>query len=386
MGKLHFTIQNARKRPLKAVLSKFKESDIRPNIEVSDGIRPALPLIPLRYLPVKFQDITTDQWVVIPKGRIVSAITAANAVAEPYSSLLTLEDFHESGEAESGDIQTGIVSQIDNSTAVVLDADQSYYGISRNIVALMVPANGGTIFEVSYDSDDVSAGIPSVVNAGSVVTTSEGYTLPANMPIGVAMYDVYQDIRGANLNYELWKNYGILSEQYIRLPFVDVYELERLDVVAANTFTDSSTGAPTSLSEAKGGYKEVEPRYSFLTYDSSLTGHGLSGMKVKSDIYGNFMAQGSSLTQAVDTQTVGRLLAIDTRHPKDMLETVDTYFDQTLTGTKTAGVPKNLYDFAERTLTGCGISWPSTKDRAIVIRDAIHAGAIGYAYIQIDIK
>ena len=73
-NKLHFTTQNARVRPLKTASSKFLESDVRPNIEVSDGIRPALPLIPFKYLPVKFQDVTTEQWVVIPKGRIVSAI------------------------------------------------------------------------------------------------------------------------------------------------------------------------------------------------------------------------------------------------------------------------------------------------------------------------
>jgi len=384
-NKLNFTAQTARVRPLKAMSSKFAQSDIRPNIEVSDGIRPALPMIPLKYLPVKYQDTTTEQWVVIPKGRIVSGITAANSVAEPYSLHLDLTEYNESGLAESGNIQTGITSQVDNSTAVVLDADNSYYGISRNIIALMAPANGGTTFEVAYVANDATAVVPSVINPGSAVVAAEAYTLPANMPIGVAMYDVYQDIRGANLNYELWKNYGILSEQYIRLPFVDVYELEALGIVSANTFTDCSTGAPAAKSEAKAGYQAVELYYSFLTFDSSVTGHGLSGMKLKSDIYGNFMPQGNSLTQAVNTQTVGRLLAIDTRHPKDLLDTVDTYYDQKMTGTKTAGIPKNLYDFVEKALVGCGAVWGSA-DRAITIRDAIQTGAFGYAYMQIDIK
>lgn len=385
MPKLNFTAQTARVRPLKAMSSKFKESDIRPNIEVSDGIRPALPMIPLRYLPVKYQDITTEQWVVIPKGRIVSGITAANSVAEPYSLHLDITDYNESGLAESGDIQTGLTSQVDNSTAIVLNADNSYYGISRNIIALMSPANGGVAFEVAYVANDVTAVVPSVINTGEAVAVDEGYTLPANMPIGVAMYDVYQDIRGANLNYELWKNYGILAEQYIKVPFADIYELEKLGLVNANLFTNCSTGAPLIKSEAKAGYAAVELKYSFLTFDSSVTGHGLSGMKVKPDIYGNYAPQGNSLTQAVNTQTVGRLLAIDTRHPKDLLDTVDTYFDQKMTGTKTAGVPKNLYDFVETALVGMSAVWGST-DRAITIRDAIQTGAFGYAYIQIDIK
>jgi len=384
-NKLHFTTQSARHRTLKAASSKFAESDIRPNIEVSDGIRPALPMIPFRYLPVKFQDVTTEQWVVIPKGRIVSAITAANAVAEPYSDHLNMENFNESGQFESGYMQTGLQSAID-STAIKLDSDQSYYGISRNIIALMAPANGGTAFEVAYVANDVTAVVPSVINGGSAVAAAEAYTLPANMPIGVAMYDVYQDIRGANLNYELWKNYGILAEQFIKVPFCDIYELERLAQVAVNTFTDCSTGAPAILTEAKDGYKAVELRYSFLTFDSSVTGHGIAGMKVKPDIYGNYAPQGNSLTQAVTTQTVGRLLSIDTRHPKDLLETVDTYYDQKMTGTKTAGIPKNLYDFVERALNGCAITWPSNKDRAILIKEAINNGAFGYAYIQIDIK
>lgn len=385
-NKLHFTTQTARVRPLKVASSKFLESDIRPNIEVSDGIRPALPMIPFKYLPVKFQDVTTEQWVVIPKGRIVSAITAANAVAEPYSAPLDMENYNESGLYESGFLQTGITSQVDLTTAVRLDADQSYYGISRNIIALMAPANGGSAFEVTYAANDVTAVVPSVINPGSAVAADEAYTLPANMPIGVAMYDVYQDIRGANLNYELWKNYGILAEQFIRIPFVDIFELEKLDLVAANTFTDCTTGAPAALSEAKAGYTAVEPYYSFLTFDSSVTSHGLAGMKVKPDIYGNYAPQGNSLTQAVNTQTVGRILSIDTRHPKDLLETVDTYYDQKMTGTKTAGIPKNLYDFVERALTGCSVSWPTSRDRALIIKEAINNGAFGYAYIQIDIK
>lgn len=381
MAKLTFSAQSGRKRPIKPVSSKYVDSKIRPNIEVSDGIRPALPLIPLRYLPVKFQDVSTEQWVVVPKGRIVSAIMATNTIAEPYSEHLEI------GHA-SGDIQTGYKSQLDNSTALSLGSDTSYYGISRDILGLLVPANGGTTFEVAYDADDVSANVPSVVNAGSAVTTSEAYTLPANMPIGVAMYDVYQDIRGAHLNYDLWKNYGVLAEQVIKLPFVDVYELEALSEVSADSFTQLSGAneAPSAISEAKGGYTGVEKYYSFLTFNTSQTGHGLAGALVKSDIFGNFMMQSASLSANRSTQTVGRLIGIDTRHPKDLLETVDTYWDQFQTGTKTAGVPENLYDFAEKLFTGCGITWPSTKDKAIYIRDAIQAGAIGYAHIQISLR
>jgi len=381
MAKLTFSAQSGRKRPIKPVSSKYLESKIRPNIEVSDGIRPALPLIPLRYLPVKFQDVTTEQWVVIPKGRIVSAVMATNSINEPSSEHLEI------GHA-SGDIQTGYASELDGSTALSLGADTSYYGISRNILGLMVPANGGAVFEVTYDADDVSANVPSVVNTGSPVAAAEGYTLPANMPIGIAMYDVYQDIRGAHLNYELWKNYGVLAEHVIKLPFVDVYELEALSEVSANSFTNLSgaNDAPLAIAEAAGGYEAVEKYYSFLTFNTSQTGHGLAGSLVKSDVFGNFAMQGASLAESRNTQTVGRLIGIDTRHPKDLLETVDTYWDQFQTGTKTAGVPENLYDFADKIFTGCGITWPSDKDKAIYIRDAIQAGAIGYAHIQISLR
>jgi len=479
MAKLNFTAQTARRRPIKPMPDKYKESPIRPNIEVSDGIRPAFPLIPLRYLDVKFKDIATEQWVVIPKGRIVSAVTVQNdVIGEPlmlgskvavvgeslgtgdgvavnFSGTLAntpviagsvkvtdgTETFSDDGAGNltgsaggsgtinystgaisvtfnaapangagitvdyqykpQSNIYVGVVDQIDNTTALYIGADGSYYGYTRDIMGLLVPANGGTARVITYDADDVAALVPDASGAKAVVAVGETYTIPANAPIGVAMYDIYQDIRGAFLNYELYKSYGILAEQFIRIPFVDFGLLRALgtnvkfvDEDAGSTKSGYKVGAATMDATNDAGYIAVEKKYSFLYFDSEQNAvAGLSGQLLQSDLFGNWVPAGAdvansnniSLNANRTAQTVGRLLGVDTRFPKDLLETVEVPYGHRVAGTGTEGLPESLFNFINDVLTAGGYSFNGV-DAAKAAKELVQEGAFGFAYIQLTAR
>ena len=488
MAKINFT-NNAgpsTDRKMQSTPAKYRESKGRPNISQSDGIRPAFPLMPFAHLPVSFTDVTTTDAVVIPKGRIVSAITS-------------------NGGVDAGGDMDGSV----------------YYGVGKGIMGLMVPANGG----------DARA-ITSPVDAATK-------TISANAPIGIVEHDVYQDINGDNLNYDMRnKNWGVLSQQLIKIPAVDTFEFDKFtgevsgflpvdasgtdggqenvagsvaaetvqfnaaagttatfnaatgflassydivsitvdgfiqdatvianssmadsgaisivgaegcsdaagtteaacvllgvcsggsatgneateaecDAVAGTTWTaetwgaltgnpvnrtvsatytydfdNAGTGAPAAALSGSMGYTECEKKFSFLTYNSEA-GEGLAGMPVAPDFYGNFK-EGAATK---DAQTVGLLMGIDYRFGKDMLDTVQSKWEDdaefATAGTRTKGIPQFLYDFAYAALNGYVMKktstwdavWPG-KDAAVVIKDAVDAGVFGEAWIQVNI-
>mgnify|MGYP003148150747 FL=1 len=464
MAKINFT-NNAgpsTTRKMQSTPAKYRESKGRPNISQSDGIRPAFPLMPFAHLPVSFTDVTTTDAVVIPKGRIVSAITS-------------------NGGVDAGGDMDGSV----------------YYGVGKGIMGLMVPANGGAARDVTSPVD---------------AATKE---IAANSPIGIVEHDVYQDINGDNLNYDMRnKNWGVLSQQLIKIPAVDTYEFDKftgevsgfvpvtatgtegtqenvagsvaaetvafnaaagstaaftpatgylagsfdivsitvdgfiqdatvianstmndtgdIDIVGAEGCSDAAgtteaictdadgingtwaaltgnpvnrtvsatytydldnvgTAAPTAALTGSMGYTECEKKFSFLTYNSEA-GEGLAGMPVAPDFYGNFK-EGAATK---DAQTVGLLMGIDYRFGKDMLDTVQSKWEDdaefATAGTRTKGIPQFLYDFAYAALNGYvkkktstwDAVWPG-KDAAVVIKDAVDAGVFGEAWIQVNI-
>tara|TARA_Y100000296_G_C5178858_1_gene261989 strand:- start:1110 stop:2408 length:1299 start_codon:yes stop_codon:yes gene_type:complete len=430
-NKLNFSAQGAPARPLKKAPDRYRVSPGRPNISQSDGVRPAFPLMPYTHLPESYQDINTQDWVVIPKGRIVSAITSNN------------ED---------------------------LGDGTDYYGVAKGIMGLMVPANGG-----------VARTVTSPVDA----STPE---MPINYPIGVTEHDVYQDMRGENLNYDMRnKNWGLLSRQLIKIPAVDTYEYDivmgltgtfvpvgsgsseggaenitgtysatidlsnaasvnvaltfatysaaytgaafgsitSITIDAAATVEDTEwsvagngnltfktdesataavvvtfvydlvnvdTAAPTAASDTITdlGYESVEKEYSFYTFNSEA-GEGLAGTLLKSDYYGNFMP-----LAAQNIQYVGRLMGVDYRFGKDLLDTVQTVYEESagsrVAGTGTKGVPQFLYDFAYNAISASLLKksstwageWPSS-DPAEKILEFCNGGVFGEAWIQLDI-
>tara|TARA_Y100000310_G_scaffold334563_1_gene414646 strand:- start:1159 stop:2610 length:1452 start_codon:yes stop_codon:yes gene_type:complete len=480
MAKINFTAGTQKYRKLKRAPKKYSESGGRPNVSMSDGRAPAYPMVPYKYLPVAFQDINTEDWVVIPKGRLVSAVLSSNTAwtstwntgAEAGLGLGDDNAFANNG------------SEVVN-TKIVVDSDGSYHGVSKNIKGLLVPANGGAEQILNYDADDVGT-TPKSAGDG-YVADGDTITMGANAPIGIVEHDVYQDIRGANLNYDMRnKNWGVLAQQFIKLPFVDTAAWASAGVTgvfvdsaadagsgastqvnneAMGDFTENGTNAdgqsqafvlanapssPPVLSGAaveagftadwdgstgftvyapagwaaanpagvvaceadyfyldasspgtsslapsnaaafyagtNGGYKGVYKKNAFLTFDSSYGQQGLAGNLLTSDCFGNWKVQDGGWG-AKTAQTAGRLLGVDTRFTKDLLDTVQNRYEDEaayrVAGTGTFGVPQYLYSFAYDALSGASYS-SGSDDMAKKIKDFCDAGVFGEAWIQLN--
>tara|TARA_Y100000034_G_scaffold129098_1_gene184941 strand:+ start:28152 stop:29525 length:1374 start_codon:yes stop_codon:yes gene_type:complete len=215
MAKINFKAgSGARQRQLKVTPKKYRESRGRQNISQSDGIRPAFPMMPYGSLPVGFEDKTTEDNVVIPKGRIVSALTAAS---------------------DMGD-------------------GTDYYGVPKGILGLMVPCNNAVARAIGaqYESEAECVAGGGTWNAGNDPKCT--LAIPANYPLGVVEHDVYQDIRGLNLNYDMRnKNWGILTSQLIKIPAVDTYSFD--------LFLGEPAGFVAAVAGSEGGGENIAGSY-----------------------------------------------------------------------------------------------------------------------------
>lgn len=372
------TQQDIRTRP-----SKYAKSDLRNwRFEQSEGVRPAEYMGVYKNLPVAFQDVNTEDWCVIPKGRIISAIGAFDST--PASGLVHPSSSGEITVGNAGDYMgTGTGARIN------VNIDTSYFGYDEHIVGLMVPANGGSEYSGFYQADDVTAGTRSP--GGARAAASGSIVLPANAPIGVAFTDIYQDIRGEYINYRMHPDgYHFLTDWYVEIPFVN--------------YADSGTASGCNPSPITANYlshtryRNVNKSFTYLTFDGGTAPK--LGQFVSPTLNGNYQLQsvpsmttasGVSVTTnytAYDmpktTQTVGKLIALDTRMPKDGLDDVLTYPRSGMPGSQTAGMTKNLFDFAYYCLyNGAWGSYGTTAPTVEQVYTAIRAGWFGLARIQL---
>tara|TARA_B100000131_G_scaffold168427_1_gene162751 strand:+ start:1223 stop:2245 length:1023 start_codon:yes stop_codon:yes gene_type:complete len=299
MAKINFTAGGV-SRKLKATPAKYRQSPGRPNISQSDGVRPAFPLMPWKGMNgAGYEDVSTGDQVVIPKGRIVSAITA-------------------------------------NGGADVIGDGSTYYGVGKGVMGLIVPANGGATRDVSAEYNEAGCLAAGLVWDGSDCAT---LTLDANAPIGVVEHDVFMDEADGALNYQSRnKNWGVLSHQLIKVPYVDATAWN-----GKNGLTDDAVDDPDSMGTVGAVYKALEKKYSFMV-SSGKSGKGLAGALIAADNYGNYKE-----VTTVTAQNVGKLMGVDYRFNKDLLDTVQSKWEDDAgyrtAGTGTKGIPQFLYDF-----------------------------------------
>lgn len=268
-------------------------------------------------------------------------------------------------------------------------------------MGLMVPCNGTASGRdiALLSTDDASYPQTSgqcTALGGTWDTATCTITMAANsLPIGIAEHDVYQDIAGTNLNYDMRnKNWGVLSHQLIKLPSVDIN--------AWNAFTSAFTedgdteGSDVPVltnddfikpsNDVKGdSYKACEKKYSFYHFDGSNAGEGEAGSLVVADEYGNhtFGAAGAGV--------VGRLMGVDYRFNKDLLDTVQSKWSDdgayALSGTGTSGIPQHLYDFAYAAVVADGGSASAlvNNDGGKVVKEMVDAGVFGEAWILLNV-
>lgn len=376
--RLNFNTQLTRRIPIRPAPAKFLSSKLRGHVERSEGERPADAFYPYKCLPTMFIDVETEDAVVIPKGTIVSALTNMTDITvtpsgiPPVSSEGTIPVFQDATTA--------------GGTIVTASIDSSFFGYTDAIAALLVPANGGVQTRIPYSADDVTVATFTcsglVVTAAMAADPASNYCLvEPNMPIGIAYGDVYQDIRGRNLNYQLWDYWGILCDYYIEVPYVDFDNVTNwvsgyLDHVDEQIVNMNTTNC--------AGYLGTWKTHAFMYFDSSDTRAAQAGQLVQSDMHGKFIPQAggsTSLTSAFTAQTVGKLILTDSRFPKDMLEVVDTYPGSLMPGTETGGLPAALFNFVRDSMFSIAGSYPTISE----IVAQVQAGYYGLARIQLNI-
>lgn len=375
MADLTFSNQGLRNQSLRAAPSKYNKSKLRYNFEQSEGQRLAEVFYPSKYLPVQFQDVNTEDWVVIPKGRVVAALGYGEYVAYGASTGF-IPNPHASGTIPVFTNRAG--------TVVTNNIDTDYWGYDNSVASIIVPCNGGadrtTAHSYEYSANDVIAG--TYKSTSAVAADGDDITGPiasGNMPIGVAMYDIYQDIRGKNLSYGMWDKWSTLSDFYVTVPFIRE---------GGNTTFNKDLSLEATADDAAA--VAAIKNQAYLVIPSGYVPR--SGATIKSDVRGNYVMQdpfddiadiaGSTAAANPTVQTVGRLVTLDTRYPKDMMQYVDTYPGSQMAGTETGGLPYWLFIFAYNYLTAVLGSAPTIS----TIVDYVKSGRFGMARMQLHIN
>lgn len=386
--RLSFNLGTVQRQDTRTRPSKYAQSNLRSwRFEQSEGTRPAEYMGVYKSLPVAFQDTNTEDWVVIPKGRIVSALsmlsTTPSGIPAPqgsgYIALGTSGDYMGTGAG----------------SAITVSVDNSFFGYNEHVVNLLVPANGGSGTVTSYYSaDDVTAGTR-VPGTWAAATASGSVSFAANIPIGVAFHDIYQDIDGRWLNYRMHPDgQHILTDWYVEVPFVD----SRSNGDALNFAIPQN-----AVVNSWGQWRNLNKQFTYLSFDSTATTSYTvaPGALVCPDIQGNYVLQNKTTTMLagaasaalavsgfvatqgiVTSQTVGKLIALDSRFPKDDLEDVLTYPRSGMPGSQTGGMIKNLFDFVYY----CLLIGNGTAPTIEAIYNGIRSGVFGLARIQLHVS
>jgi len=354
MAKLNFNTTMLRRQPIRANLSRYNQSDIPQGVfELSDGERPWVALYPYRYLPVMRQDTSIEDYIVINKGKIVSLLTNMNSTMATSGAITNISS------TGSGYVYNDATA---TSTSLQLVADDGeYFGYDDSVFGLLVPANQGNVTNLTYSTLDNSSNASTYKSDGTIASSGDVLTLPANYPVGVIMGDVYQDIRGKYLNYQMWGTDGILCDYYVEIPYYDH------NGTSTQTF---GTSPSTSV------YDAVWRNHAFMYCNSSSSATTpFAGMLVQPDQWGEY-----ALTSTDSIQVMGRVIGTDSRYPKHFMELVDTYPGSQTAGTDTGGLPAHLWKFVYDARNAASAS--VTINNVVA---AVQNGTFGIVRIQLNI-
>jgi len=376
MPVLQFNTQHTRRQPIRTALSRFLTSAVRGMFEISEGQRPAEVFYPYKYQRVRMIDTELEDGIVIPKGSIVSAYS----FKEPTTATSPIPP-----PASGGVVYVGEDAISGGSWSTSIDA--GYYGYSEHVAGLLILANGGGDVATShicerYTANDVTVG--TMKTDGTLAALNDNAPArAANYPIGVASSDIYQDIRGKYLNYDNFDKWGILCDWYIEVPYYD-------STIHTSIYgrTSANSGYNQEATAVTDNYYAVVDTHVFLYdyHDGSVAYPIRPGAMVKSDKFGKYRTQRVAITTDLDDeyltgQTVGRIIALDNRFPKDQTDVVDTYPGSRMPGTETGGLPAHLFNFVRDWLTNHLGSTPTISQ----ITTAVRSGAFGVARIQLHV-
>lgn len=342
------------------------------------GVAPE-SVYPNRYLPVLAIDSNTSDGVVIPQGVVVALHNVFTSTVYTNVSGDT-----EVGVSASGTLAAGL-NQYGNIISYPAKDEKNGYGDYQT--AVLTIANGGTAVDDIYTALDVT--LERVNSAGSLIVANDQVRRAANIPFGVTPARVFADYRGQYLNSDgtqLELDAPVI-DSYIWVPYI-IDDNANSFKCPAITVSDSDKSNVTAAAN-HAGYNAVLP-YSGFLYLGARTGLAdadvdtafVNGEYLVSDVNGRFIpqhaTQANALTQSKTAQTIGRLISLDNKWPKDLSELADTYEGSGMTGTDTRGIDKFLYDFVVLVLQAAGKTYTRNDVYA-----AIQAGRFGMATIEI---
>ena len=367
--------------PIRGENRFLQRSALKWNLIKDDhGVAPE-SIYPNRYLPVLAVDRSTDDGISIPQGVIVSLVNVYKK--DLYA---TIGADTEAGISASGTISAGIDAFGGVITLSVSDEKNAYGDYQNSVLTI---ANGGDASQDIYTALDVYTSKTNA--AGALVVADDVTTRAANIPFGITQSSVFDDYRGKYLNSDgtQLELHGPLIDSYISIPYIIDDAANTLYYTPVVTTDGSNIKTNVSAPTTHKGYNAALPLCGFL-YMGARTGVAAAAVEdafamgeyLVSDQNGRFVPQASTtsnaLTQTKSAQTIGRLISLDHKWPKDLQSLVDTYEGSGMTGTDTNGISKFLYDFVAAVLAGSALAY--TRDLVLA---AINSGRFGMATIEI---
>ncbi len=306
--------------------------NITPNVEISEGIRPAEELAPAAYLKLVRFDKYLEDYYVVSAGKVVALDSDGNVV--PAGLALQATAYQVAWDAANTGSNT-IQDQLDAGRAAVDALTGHVAGMAIYDGADVSPV-GSTVAVKGHTGNDVVAGEYIVENFYEVVTEANGTQRLTDLvagdmddadedvaavvtisdPIGIAPYNFFRWAGDASNpanyvhhNYKMQHQVAVLCDYYIELP--------RIDDKSLIAFDGLTVLHDASLNLTPGA---------FLTFDTAS----------------DMVAGGSDCTDII-----GQAWKIDDDFPKDYLDRVRTAYqglgtlDQ-MPGSANAGLPDNI--------------------------------------------
>lgn len=303
-------------------------SPVQPNIEHSEGIRPAIEFKPANWLPVVRFDKHYQEWFVIQAGKIVG-LFADNTVV-PAGLALQAAAYKTAFENNANTAELGACKT----------AARAVTGLTKytaNDVALGVKNSAG--YTAQLDEPVVESffnfGTPAVnvsqMALDSATAFGDNDVLVAigsvSKAIGVANYNVFKWAGGDGFNpsqytfhnYNLQHQIAVLCDYVVEMPVVldTNYATAGLTGIAAAIYTTGAAFAP--------------------------------GDHLKCNVDSNFVKADPATDSYFDV--IGQVLMVDTAWPKDYLDRVRTAYATTngmtaldkTPGTGTGGLPDQIW-------------------------------------------
>lgn len=303
--------------------------NLTPNVEISEGIRPAEELAPAAYLKLVRFDKYLEDYYVVSAGKVVALDSDGNVV--PAGLALQAAAYKTAWDAENGNLGTNRtaaraavdalgghvagmavydaadVSPVGSGVAVKTHTGNAVvsgdYMVENFFSTIITDASVVRVIDlVTDDEDDADQ------NLTDVVTISDA--------IGIAPYNFFRWAGDASNpanyihhNYKMQHQVAVLCDYYIELP--------RIDDKTLIEFTGLAVLYDSGLSLAPG---------TFLTWDTAS----------------DMVAGGSDCTDII-----GQAWAVDADFPKDYLDRVRTAYQglgtlDEMPGSASLGLPDNI--------------------------------------------